>query len=475
MNTRANHKLYSHTHPSFKTYHHIDRAGNIVTRPADNVPMLHWPNGRWCIEANLYIFDLYSHRNLSRHNRGGTLLIYSTYLSHLLRYCFRNSISFKDFTDDDFCDFIDTLKKEKDENNDDVRGDNQIIKIGRRCLDFLDFVGRYHWIENFVGIGGQIIAEKLVSVTKIIGKSGRPRKIEYWHHRCLPQQSPLKKRLPVSSGDITRLHAVVHQVSSSTFLKKRRYVMLTLLEVIGLRRSELVSLTVESVRNATHMDSPALMLQTVKGGPPRHVPIKQHVLVQLLEYIEKNRARVMRRTCGDKFDTGYLLVNEDTGAGLVPNTITQEVHFLSAAAKLPRLIGPHQFRHLFITRAFKALIEQYLLKDANDLRNFLLDGYRLKLEVAEWSGHRRIESLDPYIHLAFEGSSEYKLAFDRVALGHLVDASVRTIKEFQKEIVATTHSKEYIDSLLERLTSIHDDILKLCKAPMEADAESESS
>ena len=72
-----------------------------MTTPAHDIPMLSWPDGRWCLPANIYMLELY-HRGLSRKNHGGTLLTYAANITHLLRYCFDNQIDFPDLTDNQF-------------------------------------------------------------------------------------------------------------------------------------------------------------------------------------------------------------------------------------------------------------------------------------------------------------------------------------------------------------------------------------
>lgn len=154
------HQLYTLTKEDFRLPLAVDRCGKAITARADNIPMLCWPDGRWCFEANLYILELYE-KGLSRKN-GGSLKIYAANLSHLLRYCYQNHTDPINLTDNQFTLFIKGLQAERKNNRPDVRrrDANTIISIGRNCLDFLGCVGRFHNQSDFVSKKGRIRAEQ---------------------------------------------------------------------------------------------------------------------------------------------------------------------------------------------------------------------------------------------------------------------------------------------------------------------------
>ena len=70
-----NRQLYTVTTQDYRLPIAMDVRGKAVTVQADNIPMLSWPDNRWCLEANLYMLELYE-RGLSRRNGGGTLTVY---------------------------------------------------------------------------------------------------------------------------------------------------------------------------------------------------------------------------------------------------------------------------------------------------------------------------------------------------------------------------------------------------------------
>jgi len=84
-------KLYTLTKGNFTLPYCIDGQNRVISSKADNIPMIKWPDGRWCTLANMYMCRLYEQGH-SRNNDGGTLKTYAANISHLIRYCFKNKI-----------------------------------------------------------------------------------------------------------------------------------------------------------------------------------------------------------------------------------------------------------------------------------------------------------------------------------------------------------------------------------------------
>jgi integrase len=434
-------KLYQITTPTFELPIFVDSKRKVKTYPADDIPMLTWPDGRWCLPANTYMLELY-HRGLSRKNSGGTLLTYAANISHLLRYCYDNMINLHELTDNQFTFFIKTLQGERRARTIEIytRDANSVIAIGRNCLDFLASVGRLYQNDEFVSLKGQIRAAQKEFGIKTEGlHNGRGKLIRrYWHHRSFPSPDPKRKRLPISSDAIKKLHEAVLSSSRSIFQRKRRYIMLKLLEITGGRRSEVAALTTESVYKASQMHEPMLKLLTAKkpGGREefRYVPIASHDITFLLEFIEKNRQRIIRLTCGRENDDGYVFVSETTGRKLKPNTITQEISTLVKAAGITEKSCPHMFRHRFITKLFVALIEQHQFENEDSFRRTLLNTETFKQKIQQWTGHTNLSSLDVYINLAFEESSNFNKIYNIINTQRVVDSFKENLIQLQHEL-----------------------------------------
>lgn len=422
-----NHQLYTLTEENYRLPFALDFRGNIITTRADNIPMLCWPDGRWCLEANLYILELYE-RGLSRKNDGGSLKTYAANLSHLLRYCFQNNTDFINLTDSQFTLFIIGLQVERKNKKPEarVRDANTIINIGRNCLDFLGCIGRFHSQSDFVGNKGRIKAEQKQFQIKIEeGSSGRNTLVRrYWHHNAFPMPDSKVKVLPINSNNIKKLREATSQVSTSLFLKRRRQVMLMMLEITGGRRGEIANLTIHSVMSAKAMKEPMLELITLKrrGNHTRKIPIPCPDLEMLISFIEKQRHHIVRRTLGLRNDHGYVFISETNGNPIKSQTISQEIYALANAAGIKEKAHAHMFRHRFITKLFVTLIEQHTFENVSDFRRALLDTESMKQKVQQWTGHANVASLEVYINLAFEEISNFKKTYDAVHLSRVVDS-----------------------------------------------------
>lgn len=415
----------------------IDQDQKVKTKPANDIPMITWPDGRWCFPANIYMLKLYS-KGLSRRTYGGTLRTYASNISHLLRFCFkfpRRDVI--DLTDNDFTIFIKDLIEEKKATNpaQRARDSNSVIRIGRNCLDFLIVVGLLYDDDSFIGPTGRVVAEQKIAEIPI---GGRTITRTYWHHRAFPTPDPENVNEPISTRNIAALRAAVLPNSTSIFQRKRRYIMLKLLEITGGRRIEVAHLTVKSVRDAAAMAEPKLQLMTAKlpGGREefRLLPIARHDLLLLVEFIEVNRKGVVRRTCGSESDDGYVLVSETTGFRLRPNTLTQEVRCLAIAAEIHEKISPHMYRHRFITKLFVAIIEQHNFENADDFRRALLDTEGIKVEIQQWTGHKDIRSLDRYIHLAFAEIVKLKKTLNVVLIKRALESFKAGVDQVRSEL-----------------------------------------
>lgn len=452
-------QLYRLSGREFQLPLYVDSQGQVQCIPADNVPMLVWPNGRWCTQANLYMLELHG-QGLSRKNSGGTLKTYGSNISHLIRFCYDHRIDFIELTDNQFTEFISKLTVEERiyEPGVKVRDANSVIAIGRNCLDFLFSVGRFHDDDGFIGLKGRIEARRKECAVFLEGRSeGKKIVGNYWHHHSFPTPDPQRSRLPISSVNVEMLRSVVAPCSATIYLRKRRYLMLKLLEITGARRSEIAALTLDSVRRAAKMLEPKLKLMTAKqpGGRKQYrlIPIARHDVVFLQQFISKNRRRVVRKTCGLKNDDGYVFVSETTGRKLQANTITQEIWTLAKASGIKEKVCPHMFRHAFITKLFVKLIEQHRFENADDFRRALLDTNGLKAVVQQWTGHRRISSLDVYIHLAFAEIDKLRKSLNVVRTSQVIESfragMVQVRNELRTDHVPMTEARQLLEQITE--------------------------
>lgn len=356
----------------------------------------------------MYLLELYE-ANCSTRGRGGSILTYASQLVHILRYCFRNQIGLVDLTDTLFSHFVRGLNVS--DAGQKPRSARTVVSIGETTLRFLEYVGQLYGIQNFVGPEGTI---RIIKRSGNVwgwqsGKDRTPSSVRGLSHRSFPVPSPLKRGFPIGSAQIEQLRSAIFEISSSGFLVKRRQVMLLLLEITGGRRSEVSMIRVESVKKALGMRFPLLTIPTVKRGgnlvSSRQVPVSRVDLAFVDEYIEVNRRRVVRRTIGLSEDHGFLFVGERGGKPLSFDYLGTEVWKLKREARIDGKAHSHMFRHRFITKLFKQLIEVHRIENPDAFRQALFNVEGLKQQVMQWTGHRSVEGLTHYIHLAFREHS----------------------------------------------------------------------
>lgn len=393
-------KLFRITRSDFKLPYGSDSGTRTpLVAEAKNLPCMHWPDGRWCLPANIYLLSLYD-RGLSRQGIGGTLATYASNIGHLVRFCFERGVDFHLLTDGQFTHFIRGLRGALRPSGERLRSDNHVLAIATNCLDFLEHIARERGESNLLGRSGRIRAYR--NRTAIGHRRGE---FSSWCHAALPVSDPKRRRHPIGTTEVEMLRAAVLPASGSIAQRRRRYVMIRCLEITGGRRIELANLTVASVANAISAGHHRLELLTAKrrGGKPdfREIPCTLNDLAEIWEYIKWTRKKIISSTLGSEHDHGYVFVSERTGKPIRPNTITQEIHTLAKHAKISGRAAPHMFRHRYITKIFVALIQQYDLKTPDDLRRALVGLKDIKQQLMEWTGHRSMQSLDRYIDFAF--------------------------------------------------------------------------
>lgn len=482
MGTR-NAQLYSLSGPAYRAPLYMDAIGALQTRPADNLPLVLWPGGRWCVDANRYIREQFE-KGRSRRNRGGTLSIFASQISHLLRYCWSNRIDPIELTDNQFFEFIGELSSEKSALNPEqfARQSSTVIGIGRRCLDFLSSVGRHSADDNFVSINGRIRGEQR-SREVAVGpeqKGRRKKNVSYWYHAAFPLASPKKVRAPIAKEYIDALRFAAIKQCHSTLAKvdhvspsyvslhnrDRKLVTLLLLEATGARRGEVALVTVKSVRSAQRMEYPMLAVPTLKkrqlNDPIRYVPIARNDLKIILDYIDYSRNPLLRKLLGKNQDHGFLLVSGRTGEPFTSNALTAEIRVLAKHAGLDGSASPHLFRHRFITKMFVSLIKQHDVENPETFRKMLLDVEAMKRKVLEWTGQSCISALDGYIDLAFDEIANFKKVFDIVSGSILIESAISTLHvELEKfrlnpkgSFLTAQWLKEYLHEVADGLKSL---------------------
>ncbi len=376
----------------------MSASGGVEVYQAGKMPTVHWPNGRWCLEANSFLLFLLQEGCSVR--GGGSLKTYAHQLGFIVDYCFALETSFTDLTDGQFVLFMHALSSDSN------RSASTNLQIGRISLRFLEHVAHLSQKNDLLGNRGQIRAAKEEKYNAQLG-----RKVTSWHHRSFPKPGPKNTVFPIARKVIDALKLAAVEHSSSPFLKMRRLTTLLLLEHTGCRRSELVKITTIDIRCALQEAIPMLKVATHKQGGNKQafrlIPVRRSVLEFALNYDEVYRKSVIRQTCGHAADTGHLFISTTTGKKLDAAHIGLEIWKLKQAANIGSKTTAHMFRHRFATLKLVDLIENHLIESVDDVRAALVSIESFKAKLIQWTGHKSVMSLDQYVDLAFEEVSGF--------------------------------------------------------------------
>lgn len=459
-------KLYAVTTNDCTLPLHVTPNG-VSRYPANDVPQLQWPDGTVCWLANLYLLSGYR-KGRSRKNKGGTLLTWAKNLSHLVRWCHQNEVDFIDLTDSHFRMFVNVLLMEKDDElvSEKKRGESQVSNICSTVLNFLAFLDERIPGLNLIGPSGRIRAEKK-SYQVQAGRDGKSITRTAWVHECVPKYRRSRRRQPISTSAVNRLYEANVAVDASSFVARRRYVMLRLLEITGGRRIEVSFVEVHDLEAAAKTGE--LKVFTAKqqhDDAYRFVPVSQADLKEVMSFVKHYRHRVIRTTIGMQNDHGRLFVAEATGLPLETDTLGSELYILRRAAGIEdEEVCMHAFRHRYTTNIFRDLIRTHHYQNPGDLRRALLSTETLKAKVMEWTGHRSMEMLDHYIHLAFEAESNFEETMDLLKARRLIE-SVRTmLKDYSAQLRTPKVRPTTLGALAEMLDSASSELQWLLGKP----------
>jgi len=416
-----------------------------------------------CLIANAYMIHLYK-RGLSRRANGGSLRQCAANISHLIRYCYNNDIDVIQMDNSRFTHFVKGLRAERDPINPEARkrDSNTLNSIGRSCLDFLAFVGRFNGEDDFVFYTVQAV-RKTHRISVENSKKGFVEK-ESWHHESFDTPSSLKKRSPISVTSIQALYNMIPNLSSSKMINRRRVVMLRLLEMTDARIGEISS--IKDIENAIQQHDPMLKMTTFKTRKKkdRYVPVLKQDLAALKNYIRIQRFKIIKNTIGAKNDHGFLFISEQTGQPLSSRYMSNEIGLLRRAAELTSGACAHMFRHRFITKLFVRLINQYDYENKDDFREALLGANILKQKIQQYTGHSMPSSMDHYIDLAFEEVADLQKIVSSVNLQTAYDTFDSLVEQLHRELQAGLPVLVYLEQYNKLLGLREEDTERLTRS-----------
>ncbi|MBE9547094.1 MAG: tyrosine recombinase, partial [Proteobacteria bacterium] len=164
---------------------------------------------------------------------------------------------------------------------------------------------------------------------------------------------------------------LLEQPDTKTSLGMRDKAMLELMYATGIRVSELISLTINSINWQV-----GYLVTMGKGKKERIVPIGKSALDCLCQYIENVRSEFLK---GNRTSTLFL---NRSGNGLTRQGFWKNIKKYANKAGLQKKVHPHTFRHSFAT---------HLLEGGADPRS-----------VQVMLGHADISTTQIYTHITRE-------------------------------------------------------------------------
>ena len=439
----------------FHLLHHVDVTHDARYNPVTKTysPRLEvapatfavtWPDGTPCGLVEIYLLHLWRSGEASIQPDGGSLRATVAKLTPLVRHCWSLKTDFWELEDADLQQLVADLQAEKKRRKplERARNNNTVREIIAAAVRFLLWLQEHVVLDpSLIGVGRDFripLAERRVRDYR-----GRTKLVRVFH--TLPPRATQAPKPPMSRESRDKLWQAVTEASLLEaiaptwaarfpgegelqdvllYLKKRRELLLELLEATGARPGEFARLRVSE--NEACYQERKLVLDTLKRRREmnRQIPLQPGVAVKLEVFIRTYRGTLLKRLA----ERGIAASPQDRvflgigGRPLSERSMTTEFSQLAEAAGL----GDYQtcmsmFRHRFITKQVAIHLEAFM-DDNTKARSMMTDAdYRTILKrVATITGHGSEASLNHYLDLAWEELG----VFDRVDAATALDAAI---------------------------------------------------
>lgn len=400
-----------------------------------NFPFIKNNKGESIVPVNMY---LSSHLNSNASENTIKRVVFC--LKILVDYCESQNLKLSDFLEDDLISLSRQLQIEKDDNGS-VRNNTTVNNIIYQIIRFLDFFGKMflndeNYLKNVLNV-----EEKSVSM------KGQIKNVK--KHKAMVLNAEKTTRNPINIQDIDLIYQNIDKLYVSRFAQERTKVLLKLLEHTGARLGELSLIEINDITNAINNEKGLLQLSTLKRRreSSRFVPVDKEILNQINTFIKIYRSKIIRNTIKNN-DKGFLFISEHTGEKINSSSLSNDFTRLRGSLNITSQLCAHMFRHRFITNIFINLIKQYDLENKDSFRSALLDINTLKAHVRQLTGHKDVNSLDTYLHLAKSELANMPEILKKLDEQRDVDAIEAQERYLLNELkVGTISTEEYINKL----------------------------
>jgi len=190
------------------------------------------------------------------------------------------------------------------------------------------------------------------------------------------------KRLPRVILTPAEARKIIEAPNTGTLLGYRDRAILEVLYATGLRKKELLALTVADVDQENQL----LRVNDGKGGKDRVVPLSRIACSFLESYVNAVRPQLLRGKSGPDGQAHRTLFISLEAAPLGRSTLDQIVSKYARLSGVKKHVTPHVWRHTCAT---------HLVRNRANLRH-----------VQEMLGHRALTTTERYLHLTITDLKE---------------------------------------------------------------------
>lgn len=201
------------------------------------------------------------------------------------------------------------------------------------------------------------------------------------------QYAKVPQELPRDILSITEMRKMLRAPDAHTVLGYRDRVILEILYSTGIRRQELLNLTVDDV----NLESGLLTIRHGKGGKDRVVPLGKLAAKYLETYLTGVRPTLLQIRALDTKSREKKLFLSMRGLPLSVNALAERVEFYRKAAGIKHAVTPHTFRHSCAT---------HMIRNRANIRH-----------VQEMLGHVNLNTTQQYLHLTITDLKEAHARF----------------------------------------------------------------
>ncbi len=459
--------------PSHAHFDPLGKSFHGVTEVVDAVFAMYWPDGRPCVYAEMFLLEK-GRRLKLRSNDGGSLKVVASDLSHLVRFCWEVGIEFWDLHDDNFYQFVQSLRAEKKCVGSAVkrRNDNTVARVIDTAIEFLIWL-QTHVVHDRNIVGPRRIAPQISLLEKKLSNRRGEHSLSL-KYPFTPTPDAADPKKPLTShlrnllwdGVKTLCYKAQKNldVDQRNYLRARRELLLLLFEATGCRPGEAAMLSASDNENCVSKGKITLVTMKRRKGidPKRCIPLDKETAIKLEVFIHKHRRELLQRLRGQKVEVrpqDKVFLGCRTGAPITGSSLIKEFQRVAAASGIDERACLSMFRHRFVTNMVKLHLIAFSQSHPGATRALISEGdYRTILRrVATFTGHGSEDSLFHYIDWAWEELEVFDYVSSARELTTSIERAMDKLRVLSSNVYSSASSEgagEVIYYVLAELESI---------------------